>query len=116
MTVETEQVARPMPIWVWPVAILALSFLINAVPHSMAGFLALELPTPFSGGPGTLSPPMVNSLWGLSNLAVGWVLARLTWPWRHDRVLRWTLIVFGFAMAIGLSWGIGSLPLPGRFV
>lgn len=116
MTANAEQAAsEAVPVWVWPVAAFAVMFLINAVPHALAGFLALPLPTPFSGGPGTLSPPMVNSLWGLSNIAIGWLLARLAWPWRHNRALFWVLVVLGFAFAIGLSWGINMMPMPARF-
>ncbi len=117
MSVMSEQVsARAIPTRVWVVAFLATGFLVNAVPHTTAGFLALPLPTPFSGGPGTLSPPMVNVLWGLSNLAIGWGLFVRVRPWFGRRSLRWTMIGFGFAFAVGVAWGVNMAPLPARFI
>ncbi len=116
MTMNAEQVARPaMPVWVWPTAALAAMFFANAVPHTVAGLLVLDLPTPFSGGPGTLSSPLVNTYWGLSNIVAGLVLTRLIWPWRNRPALRWTMILAAFALVMFVSWAIGSRPLPGRF-
>ncbi len=101
--------------YVIPLAALAGMFFANAIPHVLAGPLILALPTPFSGGPGTLSSPMVNVLWGLSNIAIGGLLLRAIRPWTDDRITRGTAIAAGAAFLIFLTWAIGSLPLPGRF-
>lgn len=105
-----------IPLWVWPVAVFAALFLANAVPHTLAGPLILNLPTPFSGGPGTLSNPMVNEIWGLSNIVIGLGLISRIRPWLGKTAIRTTMIVAAFAFAIFLTWAIGSLPLPRRFV
>jgi hypothetical protein len=107
--------ARDIPLWVWPVAVLTALFLANAVPHTLAGPLILNLPTPFNGGPGSLSTPMVNELWGLSNIVIGGLLLWRIRPWLGSTAIRTTMIVTAFAFAIFLTWAIGSLPLPGRF-
>lgn len=101
--------------YVLPAAALAGMFLANAIPHVLAGPLILALPTPFSGGPGTLSSPMVNVLWGLSNIAIGWLLLVAIRPWGSQTITRGTTIVAAAAFLIFLTWAIGSLPLPGRF-
>lgn len=98
-----------------PAAALGAMFLANALPHTMAGPLILPLPTPFSGGPGSLSSPMVNVLWGLSNIAIGALLLRAVRPWAKDTVVRWTAVAAGAGFLVFLTWAIGSLPLPGRF-
>jgi hypothetical protein len=90
-------------------------FLANAVPHVLAGPLILNLPTPFSGGPGTLSSPMVNVLWGLSNVGIGWWLLTRVRQWLAVPSVRWTMIAAAVIFAIFLTWAIGSQPLPGRF-
>jgi len=105
----------PAPAWVWPAIVVAAVALTNAVPHTLAGPLVLNLPTPFSGGPGTLSGPMINFLWGLSNIALGVILLSPVRPWLHRRAVRVVLIVAAVAFATFLTWAIGSLPLPGRF-
>ena len=114
-TTSPSAPVKDIPLWVWPVAVLTALFLANAVPHTLAGPLILNLPTPFSGGPGALSTPMVNELWGLSNIAIGLLLIARIRPWLGSRAIRTTMIVTAFAFAIFLTWAIGSLPLPGRF-
>lgn len=50
-------------------------FLANAVPHFVKGICGDPFPTPFAKPPGKgLSSPTVNVLWGLFNLAIGWIL------------------------------------------
>jgi hypothetical protein len=115
---QTTSLAAPVsnvPIWVWPVAVLTALFLTNAVPHTLAGPLILNLPTPFSGGPGTLSSPMINELWGLSNIVIGLGLISRIRPWLGKTAIRATMMLTAFAFAIFLTWAIGSLPLPTRF-
>lgn len=52
-------------------------FLANCVPHFVQGISGERFPTPFAKPPGKgLSSPLVNALWGLLNLAIGYVLFR----------------------------------------
>jgi hypothetical protein len=53
-------------------------FLANVIPHYVNGVSGDGFPTPFSKPPGKgLSSPMVNVLWALLNLVVGYLLFRL---------------------------------------
>ena len=50
-------------------------FLANAVPHFVHGVSGDSFPSPFAHPPGKgLSSPVVNVIWGLANLAVGYIL------------------------------------------
>ena len=51
------------------------AFLANAVPHFTNGISGRAFPTPFASPPGQgMSPPMVNVLWGMFNLVIGYLL------------------------------------------
>jgi len=51
------------------------AFLLNAVPHVVAGAMGRPFQTPFAAPPGQgLSTSTVNVLWGFFNLCVAWVL------------------------------------------
>ena len=51
------------------------AFLVNAVPHFVQGVSGNRFPTPFANPPGKgLSPPVVNTVWGLANFVVGALL------------------------------------------
>ena len=51
------------------------SFLANCVPHFIHGISGDKFPTPFAKPPGKgLSPPPVNVLWAMFNVAVGFTL------------------------------------------
>jgi hypothetical protein len=53
-------------------------FLANFVPHFIKGIAGDPFPTPFAKPPGKgLSSPLVNVLWALFNLVVGYLLFRL---------------------------------------
>ena len=53
-------------------------FLANAVPHFVHGISGDRFPTPFADPPGKgLSSPTLNGMWGLLNLAVGYILFRV---------------------------------------
>lgn len=57
----------------------AAVFLENTIPHFVNGVSGNKFPTPFSKPPGRgLSSPVVNVLWAMLNLAVGYVLLRLS--------------------------------------
>jgi hypothetical protein len=52
-------------------------FLANAVPHYVKGICGDRFPTPFVKPPGKgLSSPIVNVVWALFNLVVGYFLFR----------------------------------------
>jgi len=52
-------------------------FLANAVPHFVQGVSGDRFPTPFAKPPGKgLSSPLINVLWALLNIAVGYWLFR----------------------------------------
>lgn len=51
----------------------------NAVPHFVAGVMGNTFPSPFATPPGVgLSSPLVNVLWGLTNILIGYVMLRLS--------------------------------------
>jgi hypothetical protein len=53
-------------------------FLANAVPHFVQGVSGNKFPTPFAKPPGRgLSSPMVNVIWALFNILVGYILLRI---------------------------------------
>jgi hypothetical protein len=52
-------------------------FLANAVPHYIKGVCGDRFPTPFANPPGKgLSSPIVNTLWALLNMVIGYILFR----------------------------------------
>ena len=54
------------------------AFLANAVPHFVHGISGDRFPTPFASPPGKgLSSSIVNMLWALFNLVVGYILFRM---------------------------------------
>jgi hypothetical protein len=65
----------------WPnyiACFFAGAFLANVVPHFVHGISGDRFPTPFAKPPGKgLSSPLVNLVWALFNLAVGYVLFRV---------------------------------------
>ena len=53
-------------------------FLANVVPHYIHGVSGDSFPSPFANPPGKgLSSPMVNTLWALLNLVIGYLLFRV---------------------------------------
>jgi hypothetical protein len=64
----------------WPnyiACFFAGAFLANVVPHFVHGISGDRFPTPFAKPPGKgLSSPLVNVVWALFNLAVGYILFR----------------------------------------
>jgi hypothetical protein len=67
-----------MPWYDYIACFFAGMFLANAVPHFTNGVSGDRFPTPFAKPPGRgLSSPLVNVLWGLFNVVVGYVLFRV---------------------------------------
>jgi hypothetical protein len=66
-------------------------FLANSVPHFIHGISGELFPTPFAHPSGKgLSSPTINVIWGLGNLAVGYILFNIgkvsksdwwSWSW-----------------------------------
>lgn len=54
-------------------------FLTNVIPHFVNGISGNYFPTPFANPPGKgLSSPLINVLWGLLNLLIGYMLFRFS--------------------------------------
>lgn len=74
------------------------AFFANFVPHFVKGVCGDKFPTPFSKPPGKgLSSPMVNMLWGLLNLVIGYVLYRVDKVSLQD-TLSMVIFFIGFAL------------------
>jgi len=73
-------------------------FLANFVPHFVQGICGNSFPSPFSDPPGKgLSAPLVNVLWGLLNLIVGYWLYR-TGKISNQKII--TVIIFFSGLAL----------------
>ena len=58
-------------------AFFAGLFLANVIPHFVNGVSGDPFPTPFADPPGKgLSSPLINVLWALLNLVIGYLLFR----------------------------------------
>ncbi|MCW5695310.1 MAG: hypothetical protein KIS96_01110 [Bauldia sp.] len=83
----------------------AALFLVNSLPHLIAGLTGRPFPSPFSSPPGRGdSPPVVNVMWGSFNLAVVWLLLWLSpipanWP-LADKLI---MAAAAFVTAVGLA-------------
>jgi len=68
------------------------AFLANMVPHFIHGISGDSFPSPFSDPPGKgLSSPIVNVVWGLGNLVIGYILLKAG---RVSQANKWTVLVF----------------------
>ncbi len=86
-------------------------FLVNAVPHFVNGVSGRSFPTPFASPPGKgQSSPMVNVLWGMLNLVIGYLLVCHVGEF-HIRHIPDVLILGagGLLMAVMLSRTFGCL-------
>lgn len=67
-----------MPWYDYLAAFVAGMFFTNTVPHFVQGVSGNRFPTPFAHPQGRgLSSPVVNVVWALANLLVGYVLLRV---------------------------------------
>ncbi len=87
------------------------AFLANTIPHLVNGISGSPFQSPFASPPGEgLSSAMVNVLWGMFNLVVGYVLVA--------RVGRFDLRKTGHVVVLGLGILVMALMLAhgfGRF-
>ena len=85
-------------------AFFAGSFLANFVPHFVNGVSGNAFPTPFSDPPGKgLSAPVINVLWALLNLLVGYLLLRVSKAEPKSRASMVILFLGAAAMSVMLS-------------
>jgi hypothetical protein len=81
------------------------AFLANFVPHFVNGISGDGFPTPFAKPPGKgLSSPVVNVLWALLNLVVGYLLFRAGRVSSEDNLS----LIICFAGFAGLSILMGK--------
>jgi hypothetical protein len=67
-----------MPWYLYIASFFAGIFLANAVPHFIQGVSGNKFPSPFAKPSGRgLSSPIVNVIWALFNVFVGYVLLRV---------------------------------------
>jgi hypothetical protein len=87
------------------------AFLANFVPHFVAGVSGRSFPSPFAKPPFRgLSSPAVNVLWGLSNLAVAYVLLVVVGSFELRHVADVVISAAGFGLAaVGLARKLGKL-------
>ena len=85
------------------------TFLANAVPHYVYGVCGDRFPTPFATPPGKgLSSPMVNTLWGLLNLAIGLVLFRVGRVSSGGDAAIAVLFLGVVLLSVGTSWNFAK--------
>jgi hypothetical protein len=87
------------------------AFLANFVPHFVAGVSGRPFYSPFGTPPFRgLSPPAVNVLWGLFNLAVAYTLLVIVGSFELRRVADVAISAGGFGLAsVGLARKLGRL-------
>ena len=84
---------------------LAGAFLVNGVPHFVQGLSGHSFQTPFAKPPGVgESPALVNTLWGVFNLAVGVLLLWKVAPFNPDHLVPLGVTLLGgFLLALYIS-------------
>lgn len=85
-------------------AFFAGVFLCNAIPHFISGVSGNWLPTPFSDPPGNgLSSPLMNLIWALINLTVGFLLFYLGKVSLKNKLIFTVFIIGALVMSVLLS-------------
>jgi hypothetical protein len=87
------------------------AFLANFVPHFVTGVSGRPFHSPFAKPPFRgFSPPSVNILWGLFNLAVAYILLVVVGGFELQRVAHAAVSGAGFGLAsIGIAGSIGRM-------
>ena len=85
------------------------AFLVNAIPHFVSGVTGHPFQSPFSSPPGEgLSSSMVNVLWGVFNLILGYLLVYRVGTFELRRTKHILVIgVGGLLMALMLAHSFG---------
>ena len=102
---KNETISKTSMKWYHYVAVLfAGAFLTNAVPHFVNGISGHSFPTPFANPPGKgLSSPLINILWAVANLLVGYLLLRLSKMNAKDKLAVVIFFLGVFCISITLS-------------
>ena len=94
--------------YVWP--LLVGAFLCNSIPHLCAGLQGHLFPTPFARPPGVgHSSPVVNILWGFSNLILALVIAWYRWNMPDAGPDGVAALAGGLVMALSLAFHFGKV-------
>ena len=85
-------------------------FLANTIPHLVSGVMGRAFQSPFAKPPGKgLSSSIVNVLWGMFNLAVGYVLIFRVGTFDiRDTCQVITVGAGAFLISLQLSWHFGK--------
>ena len=79
-------------------------FLANFVPHFINGVSGNAFPTPFANPPGKgLSAPVINVLWALFNLLIGYLLLRFSKTSAQNKLSMLLLFIGIICMSVMLS-------------
>jgi hypothetical protein len=72
-------------------------FLANVIPHYVNGVSGNGFPTPFANPPGLgLSSPVINVLWALLNLVIGYFLFKAG----KVKSSKWSLLIFFIGISL----------------
>lgn len=93
-----EVPGNPMKWYHYIATFFGAVFLTNAVPHFINGISGNAFPTPFADPPGKgLSSPLINILWALFNMLVGYLLVRYSKMTAKNKL---SLFVFFIGIAV----------------
>jgi len=86
-------------------------FLANAVPHFVNGISGARFQSPFASPPGVgESSPLVNVLWGMTNLVIGYVLLCGVGEFRRGVSIDALVVALGvLAAGVGLARHFGNV-------
>ena len=89
-------------------------FLANGIPHFVNAVSGRKFQSPFTSPPGVgESPPMINVIWGLANLILGYILVFGVGEFETGLSLDVLLMMAGFCiMALVLTWHFGRVRNP----
>jgi hypothetical protein len=99
-------------VWYIYLAYLVAGFLFaNGIPHFINGISGNRFQSPFARPPGVgESPPLVNVIWGMANLLVGYLLVYFVGDFQAGLTVDMLLVGLGFALtALLLSWHFGRM-------
>lgn len=90
---------------------VAGALLANAVPHFVSGISGSRFQSPFASPPGVgESSSLVNVLWGVTNLVLGWLLLFGVGEFKIGITRDCLVVLLGvLAAAVGLAMHFGSV-------
>lgn len=92
-------------------AFLAGLFFANFVPHFVNGISGNPFPSPFADPPGFgNSSPLINVLWGVFNLLLGYTLLRYSKLTTTNKLSLWVFFAGIVSMGITLSQAFSQTP------